>query len=471
MKTVQKKSNNDSNRSATDAAQSNWQNQLAQVADNSKEAVAQRAFIAGINDSPRMAAQRRQIECYLGTGQSQTSESLHPASPINQRQPIQRVKKLADEEKQPLQRKFAAESTAQREQQPVAKANNTGLPDNLKSGIENLSGVSMDNVKVHYNSSQPAQLNALAYAQGTDIHIAPGQEQHLPHEAWHVVQQAQGRVKPTMQMKSRRIINNDLGLETEADLMGGQALSGVDNIGVAQCASEDSRWANTHSTVPAFPEIQATGSIIQMVNRGKKKVPAKMVRKRSLIPWVWTDNLAMTWGEWKVPTNTVHDGDMLHDQLKGGYTILFGNGKFTQKSNYGPYSPGMGKNNHVERKFWSDMEGQLETDIAADDTEDEDALVVIDINQHHTPCSGPEGCTTFLNNQLVSLCDWDGVTSVGRFKASDRYDSGLSETHPKHPKLKKGEVTDMELEDAIDLDNIVGDKKAMAFHSYTEQDK
>jgi hypothetical protein len=104
------------------------------------------------------------------------------------------------------------------------KENNTGLPDNLKSGIENLSGMSMDSVKVHYNSSQPASLNALAYAQGTDIHIAPGQEKHLPHEAWHVVQQAQGRVKPTKQMKSGAKINDDSGLEREADVMGAKAL-------------------------------------------------------------------------------------------------------------------------------------------------------------------------------------------------------------------------------------------------------
>ena len=73
------------------------------------------------------------------------------------------------------------------------KQNKTGLPDQLKSGIENLSGYSMDDVKVHYNSGAPAQLNAHAYAQGTNIHIAPGQEKHLPHEAWHVVQQKQGR--------------------------------------------------------------------------------------------------------------------------------------------------------------------------------------------------------------------------------------------------------------------------------------
>ncbi|WP_218043744.1 eCIS core domain-containing protein [Flavobacterium gawalongense] len=68
------------------------------------------------------------------------------------------------------------------------KENNTGLPDNLKAGIENLSDYSMNDVKVHYNSDKPDQLQAHAYAQGTDIHVAPGQEKHLPHEAWHVVQ-------------------------------------------------------------------------------------------------------------------------------------------------------------------------------------------------------------------------------------------------------------------------------------------
>jgi len=124
------------------------------------------------------------------------------------------------------------EIVAQRKIQEVAnesvniiqpKANNTGLPNNLKSGIENLSGFSMDDVKVHYNSPKPAQLQAHAYAQGTDIHIASGQEKHLPHEAWHVVQQKQGRVKPTIQMKGKVNINDDAGLEKEADVMGGKA--------------------------------------------------------------------------------------------------------------------------------------------------------------------------------------------------------------------------------------------------------
>ena len=105
------------------------------------------------------------------------------------------------------------------------KENKTGLPDDLKSGMENLSGMSLDDVKVHTNSSNPAQFQAHAYAQGSDIHLGPGQEKHLPHELGHVVQQKQGRVKPTAQMKGGAPINDDKGLEYEADVMGAKALS------------------------------------------------------------------------------------------------------------------------------------------------------------------------------------------------------------------------------------------------------
>ena len=104
------------------------------------------------------------------------------------------------------------------------RVNNTGLPDNLKNGIENLSGYSMDDVKVHYNSSKPAQLRAYAYTQGTAIHVAPGQEQHLPHEASHMVQQKQGWVPVKTQFKNMHS-NNDAGLEQEADMMGSKALA------------------------------------------------------------------------------------------------------------------------------------------------------------------------------------------------------------------------------------------------------
>ncbi|AQS37195.1 protein of unknown function (DUF4157) [Shewanella psychrophila] len=99
-----------------------------------------------------------------------------------------------------------------------------GLPTQLRGGIEALSGFDMGDVTVHKGSSKPAQFNAHAYAQGSQIHLASGQEKHLPHEAWHVVQQKQGRVKPTIE-RNGLAINNDQSLEDEADKMGEKALS------------------------------------------------------------------------------------------------------------------------------------------------------------------------------------------------------------------------------------------------------
>ena len=127
------------------------------------------------------------------------------------------------------------------------KVNNTGLPDTLKSNMETLSGCSMNDVKVHYNSSKPAQLQARAYAEGTDIHLGPGQDKHLPHEAWHIVQQKQGRVRSIKQLKSSLKINDDTGLEREADIMGARANTAVGT-------TSNPKTAKTH-LMTGMPEV------------------------------------------------------------------------------------------------------------------------------------------------------------------------------------------------------------------------
>lgn len=104
-----------------------------------------------------------------------------------------------------------------------------GLPARLRTGIEALSGVSLEGTRVHRNSPAPARIGALAFAQGRDIHLGPGQDRHLPHEAWHVVQQVQGRVHPTLQAKGIAI-NDDLALEAEADRMGDAAVAAADRL-------------------------------------------------------------------------------------------------------------------------------------------------------------------------------------------------------------------------------------------------
>lgn len=96
------------------------------------------------------------------------------------------------------------------------KPNLTGIPTQMKLDFERQSGLSFDDVRVHYNSDKPAQLQALAYTQGTQVYVGPGQERHLPHELRHIVQQKQGRVR------ANGIINNvpvniETSLEREAD--------------------------------------------------------------------------------------------------------------------------------------------------------------------------------------------------------------------------------------------------------------
>ena len=166
---------------------------------------------AQLQASERMVAQRQQVQAAFGAA-AQRQEM-----PEDELQMKTAQLQGGLEEEEPLQGRFSPV-------QAKAEPNQTGMPDGLKSGIESLSGMDMSSVRVHANSDKPAQLNALAYAQGNDIHIAPGQEQHLPHEAWHVVQQREGRVQATTQLQGVGI-NDDQALESEADVMGARALS------------------------------------------------------------------------------------------------------------------------------------------------------------------------------------------------------------------------------------------------------
>ncbi|MDF2984707.1 MAG: hypothetical protein K0R50_217 [Eubacterium sp.] len=110
-------------------------------------------------------------------------------------------------------------------QEPINRKVNNGIPDKLKHGIEKLSGVDLSDISVHQSSNKPEQLGALAYTQGKDIYLAPGQDKQLPHESWHAVQQKQGRVSPTLKTKTGTVVNDDDELEKEADIMGSKAES------------------------------------------------------------------------------------------------------------------------------------------------------------------------------------------------------------------------------------------------------
>lgn len=147
---------------------------------------------------------------------------------------------------------------------PVRKTNKTaqterrtGIPSRLKNGIEHLSGYSMDDVRIHYNSSKPSRFRALGYTQDNHVYLKSGQEKHLGHELWHVVQQKQGRVMPTGQINGLTM-NNSAKLEHEADLFGTKAaqfkpeepqrilsVSTKQGSGVLQCLREEDQVYDT----------------------------------------------------------------------------------------------------------------------------------------------------------------------------------------------------------------------------------
>jgi len=137
--------------------------------------------------------------------------------------------------------------------------NNTGLPDHIKTGVESLSGESLDDVKVHYNSVKPGQLQANAYTEGSEIHVGPGQEGSLSHEAWHVTQQKQGRVSPSIQMKGKFDVNLDRGLEREADVMGSKA----ERVGLVE------------SRLPSPERVQRSGQLLGQSSAPRSGTPVR----------------------------------------------------------------------------------------------------------------------------------------------------------------------------------------------------
>jgi hypothetical protein len=161
----------------------------------------------------------------------------------------------------------------------MVKRNRTGLPDRLKAGIERLSGVSLDDVRVHRASAAPSRVWASAYTRGTDIHVGAGQERHLAHEAWHVVQQKQGRVKQTTQLQGLGI-NDDDALEREADVMGARASGSTYAVaGRALNAIVPSTTVSVGKTSAAAP-LQAKGKSKSWKRRREARLAAEREVRR-----------------------------------------------------------------------------------------------------------------------------------------------------------------------------------------------
>jgi hypothetical protein len=106
------------------------------------------------------------------------------------------------------------------------------MPVGVQRKMEASFAADFSGVRIH-EGGEAAAIGAVAYAQGKDLHFAPGEYQPdtqagqelIGHELGHVVQQAEGRVATPGQAKGAAI-NEDPGLEREADEMGARAARG-----------------------------------------------------------------------------------------------------------------------------------------------------------------------------------------------------------------------------------------------------
>lgn len=134
----------------------------------------------------------------------------------------------------PVQRKEATAKAAGANDGAALPADGggTAMPKDVQSKMEKVFGTSLAAVRIHVGP-RAAALGAKAYTQGTEIHFAPGEYQPespagqtlLGHELAHVIQQSAGRVSATSQAHGVAV-NEDSGLEAEADEMGAKAARG-----------------------------------------------------------------------------------------------------------------------------------------------------------------------------------------------------------------------------------------------------
>ena len=106
----------------------------------------------------------------------------------------------------------------------------SGMPDETLNKMSSSFGTDFSDVNIHSDSKSATDAGALAYTQGNDIHFAPGQydpssqsgQELLGHELTHVQQQREGRVQANNEVNGMPL-NDDKGLEKEADDMGAKA--------------------------------------------------------------------------------------------------------------------------------------------------------------------------------------------------------------------------------------------------------
>lgn len=221
----------------------------------------------------------------------------------------------------------------------VVSSGGRTIPAPLRTQMESAFQANFANVRIH-EGNHVGSVGAIAYTQGNHVHFAPGQfnpntqagKALLGHELGHVVQQRQGRVKPTTQVNGLPV-NDQPALEQEADTLGQKAaqratpatLQRKDN----QSQSPSYQITTPRASEDGYQEINAVhGETNQAI--GKVKIKGSADRTQMQIADLWVDPAHRQQGISKSLIAAAN-----HEGKKGGY----------QKAQLGvdPEAPGMSR--------------------------------------------------------------------------------------------------------------------------------
>lgn len=171
------------------------------------------------------------------------------------------------------------------------------IPTPVRHKMEQSFNTSFADVKVH-EGNHANSLGAIAYTQGSHIHFASGKynpdtssgQALLGHELAHVVQQRQGRVKPTGQIKGLPL-NDNPALEQEADRLGLQAARS--QTAVQRKPKTIQKTPQYEIAVPkpsddGYQEIAALSSETRQ-QIGRVKIKGSPVQQKMEIASLWVD--------------------------------------------------------------------------------------------------------------------------------------------------------------------------------------
>jgi hypothetical protein len=202
--------------------------QMMESDDQEEEEVQMKKGPVQMMESPEM--EEEEVQMKKGPVQMMESGEQEEEEVQMKRGPVQMMESPEVEEEE-VQMKVGSGNANN-----IAHSETSGnqMPQAVKGKMEAAFNADFSNVKIH-EGDKAASMGALAYAQGEDIHFAPGMynpnstsgQELIGHELAHVVQQREGRVKGTKQAKGLSV-NDDPALENEADELGFLAAHALD---------------------------------------------------------------------------------------------------------------------------------------------------------------------------------------------------------------------------------------------------